>query len=513
MEKQRTVLTGMGPWLLVWLVLQSACTSGAVGRGLGVGGADSASVHTQEVVFLEAGRTPTRTVPIDALAFRQAWAHLAATTPLQGTPQQTAQALLRSMEEELLAEVYRGRVLTLVPTQEHGALVPQAEAALRTRYLAWCEARGGGDCLGLFDDGPYLHTDDRRTLALALALGPVLDEARAALTREVLDPRALVSMAVWTVGLYLALWLVPEPTTKALAATLTVLLLAWLGADTLRGLMDGWAQLATRAQEATTFEELREAGAHYARVLGTDAARVLILAVGALTGRTLGEVAARVRSLPGASLAGAQWEAQGGAALVRYVEAGTTDGALSAAVEAVEAVAVSPQGPLAVVMLKARAGPPASGGRSSVTSLRHQGGNQQVTLSDGQRWHLPRGKSVADIPARDGVGDELQEAVTQAAQAWGPERLSRAERGAIQEAVKKGRYWLARLLEREARGRFVEKEVSERFRHLYDFNPRKGVDIIDPATGYQYEILSGTESNLARHGRRMAGEFFRMLTF
>jgi hypothetical protein len=28
-----------------------------------------------------------------------------------------------------------------------------------------------------------------------------------------------------------------------------------------------------------------------------------------------------------------------------------------------------------------------------------------------------------------------------------------------------------------------------------------------------YEILSGTDSNLARHGRRMAGEFFRMLTF
>jgi hypothetical protein len=36
--------------------------------------------------------------------------------------------------------------------------------------------------------------------------------------------------------------------------------------------------------------------------------------------------------------------------------------------------------------------------------------------------------------------------------------------------------------------------------------------VIDPKTGRQYEILSGTESNLARHGRRMAGEFFRMLT-
>jgi hypothetical protein len=58
----------------------------------------------------------------------------------------------------------------------------------------------------------------------------------------------------------------------------------------------------------------------------------------------------------------------------------------------------------------------------------------------------------------------------------------------------------------------VENEVSRQFRHLYNFNRNKGVDVVVPG-GYQYEILSGTESNLARHGRRMAGEFFRMLTF
>jgi hypothetical protein len=68
-------------------------------------------------------------------------------------------------------------------------------------------------------------------------------------------------------------------------------------------------------------------------------------------------------------------------------------------------------------------------------------------------------------------------------------------------------------LEREARGRFVEGRVYQRYKHLYDFSPNKGVDVIDPKTGRRYEILSGTESNLARHGRRMTGELFRMLTF
>jgi hypothetical protein len=155
----------------------------------------------------------------------------------------------------------------------------------------------------------------------------------------------------------------------------------------------------------------------------------------------------------------------------------------------------------------------APGGRSSATVLRHRGGNRQVQLDDGQRWHLPRGMSAADIPAEDTVGDLLQAAVTRAAKEWGPHRLSRNEYEAIEEAQKKGKYWLARLLEREARGRFVHEEVKKQFKRLYRFN-HQGVDVIDLSPGgYKYEILSGTESNLARHGRRMETEFFRMLTF
>jgi len=166
-----------------------------------------------------------------------------------------------------------------------------------------------------------------------------------------------------------------------------------------------------------------------------------------------------------------------------------------------------------VVMVKQhQGGGTAPGGRSSATVMRHRGGNQQVELSDGQRWHLPRGKSVTDIPTEDKVGDALQEAVTQAARKWGPGRLSDAEKGAIQKALDKGKYWLARLLEREARGRYVHAEVKEQLQGRFKWN-HQGVDITDLATGHQYEILSGTESNLARHGRRMATELFRMLTF
>ncbi|WNG62941.1 hypothetical protein F0U59_35195 [Archangium gephyra] len=110
------------------------------------------------------------------------------------------------------------------------------------------------------------------------------------------------------------------------------------------------------------------------------------------------------------------------------------------------------------------------------------------------------------------MGDRLQKAVTEAAQQWGPHRLTENESAAIREAIKKGEYWLAHLLEREARGRFVHARVKRQFEGLLEFN-YQGVDVVDPATGRQYEILAGTASNLAHHGRRMAGELFRMLTF
>ncbi len=494
-------------------------------------GLESASVYA--VDFLEPGSVTTRPVPIPRVEFQPAVQRLFVDVRLgRKPPKEAARELLRLLpplpEAETVEskgkwrlETHRGHAYTLVPVEQDGPvrLTPEADEGLKVRYLQWCVGQGGGDCLGLLDDGPYLQTDDRRAFALALAFGSVLDETREALTRELLDVRALIGMVVWTVALYCMMWLIPEPTTKLVAASLTVLLMGYLGLQTVYGLMDGWARMADPAHHATHFEELRAAGAAFAKVLGEDAARAMILAVATLTGHTLGQVAARVKSLPSIHLAGAQWNAQGGAAALAPELAAQTalarETALTRAVAAVEMVATSPQGPLAVVMLKKGPGSRAEmapGGRSSETVLRHRGGNRQVELDDGQRWHLPRGKSAADIPAEDKVGDMLQEAVTRVAKEWGPHRLSQQEKAAIRDAEKQGEYWLARLLEREARGRFVHARLKQQFDGPLQFK-QQGVDVIDPTTGRQYEVLAGSDSNLARHGRRMAGEFFRMLTF
>ncbi|MFY0579042.1 hypothetical protein ACN28S_36505 [Cystobacter fuscus] len=348
----------------------------------------------------------------------------------------------------------------------------------------------------------------------------MLDETRHALARELLDVRMLVSTVVWTVTLYCMMWVVPEPTTKALAAGMTLLLMGYLGLETMYGLMDGWARMADTAHHASTFEELRAAGEEFGRVLGEDSARAMVLAVATLGGHTLGQVLPRVKSLPGFKLAGKQWKAQGGAAVMGRVEveetALATDEALAQAIVAVETVATSPQGPPGRGDVQDGDGQwdgegswgPLRANRHSPPGWQPAGGTERrpalafATRQVG-RGHSRPGQGGGHAPGGRHPGRERV----------GAHRLSQKERRAIDEALKNGEYWLARLLEREARGRFVHARVETQFRARLQFNPH-GVDVVDPSSGgYKYEILSGTESNMARHGRRMAGEFFRMLTF
>ncbi len=243
-----------------------------------------------------------------------------------------------------------------------------------------------------------------------------------------------------------------------------------------------------------------------------DAARTLILGVAILTGRTLGEMATHLRSLPRFNQVQAQWAAQGmeGSVAVAMEEAA----AVEVVVEQSRALVVltSPQAPVAINVLARSGSSGSAGGPSGTVAIQHRGGNKQVILSTGERWHLPRGKSYRDIPAEDRLGDELQAAVREEAAKWSRAALSNEEAAAIDKMRRAGKEHRANLLERQARGRWVERQVANRFPHL-SWNQR-GVDVTGPGgQSYHYEILSGTESNFALHGRRMASTFFRMIFF
>jgi hypothetical protein len=142
----------------------------------------------------------------------------------------------------------------------------------------------------------------------------------------------MLSAALWTGTLYLILWSVPEPASKGLAAVMTASLIAYVGVDTFWGLIVGFQRLMEEADRATTFDELRDAGERYGKVMGRQAARAFTLLATVAIGNTAAGFASRVSALPGSAQASMQASAQAGLALsaVGEVEAvAVTGGALT----------------------------------------------------------------------------------------------------------------------------------------------------------------------------------------
>jgi hypothetical protein len=437
-------------------------------------------------------------VKVDEEDFRRALRRMLPDVPPSALPKESAQWLLsQPLAGSLLAEVEAGRVVRLTPLDENTPLDSPAAEEIRREYARVChELNAGADCLRLQSDGPTLTREDARVLALAIGLKPALQEIKHSL-KEMVEPAAVLSMIVWTCVVYLTMWLLPEPVSKVLAATLTVGLIAWLGASTVWNLMDGWAMLVREVDGAYSVAQLRAAGEKFGRVVGDNTAHVVVMLVTAVLGGTVAKFAKKLPQLPGFSRAATRAEAEG-VSLQKVAQ--------------VEEVTVSSEGTFSVLTRTAAAqgAATATGSRSVVTIIRHRLGNLQVFIN-GQRWHLPPNTPVQKIPATDPVGDQLQAAAQQAANRWNSSALSDSESMAISEAMKQGKYLRARLMERMARGKFVENELRRQFGHLQW--SRHGVDAFDPATGLKYEVLSGTQWNMEMHGRRMAEELFRLITF
>ncbi|MFL5349366.1 MAG: hypothetical protein ACJ8AT_31585 [Hyalangium sp.] len=460
----------------------------------------AAARYELHVLTADSGRSEP--VEVNTEDFQRAMKVLAREFRPPAQPAETAHWLLEgSRQADLLAELEHGRVVRLMPLEGDSPLEAGSAAELRRKYLGLCQQEyGGGDCLGLLADGPTLTREDVRTLALALALKDVLRQTRVAL-QGMVSPQALVGMLVWTCCVYLTLWLLPEPVSKVVAAGLTLALLAWLPVRTLWGLMDDWGQLVHDVDRATSFEQVQEASARFSQQLGQNTAHVLVMVVTAVLTAGTGKLATQLPKLPGFAQAAAWAEAQG----LSLARAGDVEAVAAADEQTFTLMVRQPGGRAAAVAEEA-----AAEREGATVIIRHQGGNRQV-LFNGQRWHLDANRSVRDIPVKDPVGDALQIAAQRLRNAWSRSELSQAQRRALKDARDAGESLRAHLMERMFRGQWVEEQLSREFTNL-KWNPT-GVDAVDPVTGLQYEILTGTDWNMQLHGRRMAEEFFRMITF
>jgi hypothetical protein len=259
----------------------------------------------------DADATP---IAMDEDDFQEAVAELARAVRPPARPQEAARRLFE-MDARSGTYAYEPRSRRITPVDRSEGLeaeLPEGEVALTRAYLAWCERTGGkGDCLRLLVESPTVTGDGRFTLAMALARGAVLEEMLEAF-KDMADPEAMVSAVLWTMATYAILWTVPEPLTKGVAAVMTASLIVYVGLDTFKGLILGFRRLWEESERAGSFDELRDAGERYGKVMGRNAARAFAMLAMAAMGSTPTAFAAKLPKLPGAAQAVVRAEAQAG---------------------------------------------------------------------------------------------------------------------------------------------------------------------------------------------------------
>jgi hypothetical protein len=248
--------------------------------------------------------------------------------------------------------LYAGRRLALASAPFSGEAW---QSDLARSYRQFCERCGTpGDCLTLFEDGPRFQDEDKRSLALALAVGPALEGVNAEL-RAMLNPTQILAMLGISITVYMALLVapVPEPVTKGAALVFSAALWGYLGYEFF-DLLRAYAQLYEDAPRASTFAELREIGERFGRVIGPNSVRILVIVGTAAIGETAA-LASRAQNLSGFAQASERVAASTGLDL------------LGAATGAERLIVSVPEGtirmvvlaPHAVAMVARGVGPPA----------------------------------------------------------------------------------------------------------------------------------------------------------
>jgi hypothetical protein len=254
-------------------------------------------------------------VVLEEEEFQQAMRQLAREVRLTGTPRQTAERMFQ-IDPQSGNYLYLPRDRKVVPLGQgetwDGTLTTE-DLETAERYRVWCQRvhKFYGDCLGgALVGGRYLDMHGRYVWALALSKSPVLDEMQKALG-EMVEFRALMSAALFTFG-YMLLIMALNPVAPALVAVVGLGMILYVGYDTIRNLVTGWLELMDAVKVATTFEQIRDAGERFGKIIGRESARAFAMLLMAAIGRTAHEFAARVPTLPGSSQAAMQAERQAG---------------------------------------------------------------------------------------------------------------------------------------------------------------------------------------------------------
>jgi hypothetical protein len=259
-----------------------------------------------------------------------------------------------------------------------------AEAAARVtqEYLQFCEALGEpGDCRKALMNNPVLTGDGRYALGMSFAIEEIVPEMMQSF-KDMADPEAIKASLYWTMAIYAAMWLAPEPVfSKGLATVITASFVCYIGVDTFWTLIQGFRRMVEELDQATSFAAIREAGRKYGKVMGKNAARAFALLLTAAIGQTAASFSAKVPTLPGS----AQASAAGARVGVRLTEVAQVE-AVTVTAEAVTialahtAAAMTGQGPGGGSMSAMNASGGGGGGGSSTPGGRKLTEHAQESL-------------------------------------------------------------------------------------------------------------------------------------
>ncbi|MCP3104934.1 hypothetical protein LZ198_39320 [Myxococcus sp. K15C18031901] len=181
---------------------------------------------------------------------------------------------------------------------------------------------GSAECLSLVEGGlGLLDATARRDLALSFAWEGVWEGVRGAVG-EMANPLMLQAMVTSAFAAYMLLLVVPEPVTKVLALALTTYFVAYLGLEVFFDVVNGWQRLSVESERAVSLGEVEEAGHRFGEVMGTDGARVIILALTAALGGGAANLASKGPMLPGFAQAALAAETNAGFRLAAVATGG-----------------------------------------------------------------------------------------------------------------------------------------------------------------------------------------------
>jgi hypothetical protein len=178
----------------------------------------------------------------------------------------------------------------------------QVQRLLRKSFGGMCRpGQPREDCLSLLDDGWGLSPTDKLAVALGLSFGP-MRESIAEAVKDTLAPQLFYAVALTGVVTWVILAANPEPVfTKSLAIVSAVMLI-YLGVDGFLELLKASVVLKEATDRANTYEELEAAGERFGKQVGSETARVVILAITVVVSRGMvggaSGLASRLSMLP-----------------------------------------------------------------------------------------------------------------------------------------------------------------------------------------------------------------------